>query len=181
MQHVKRMKLKYITFFLLIGLMSGSLIIGYTFWMTQSNRELSNDSSNLQSATIGAPDPPTLMPIMPNPNTDGIINLTWVPASVAPDPYYVFRDTSNITSVAGLTPIANITTTNYTDTITTSGIYYYVIIAWNFAGNSSISNCESVVVQIPGSPVPGFELILVFMGLLAVLIYNFRREDFLHH
>ena len=91
-----RMKVKYLTSFLLIGLVSGFLMIGSTSWIAQPKTEFSNDSSNLQIAYIGAPGPPTLAPITPNPNTDGNINLTWVPASVAPDPYYVFRATANI-------------------------------------------------------------------------------------
>ncbi|NVM55244.1 MAG: Ig-like domain-containing protein, partial [Candidatus Helarchaeota archaeon] len=99
----------------------------------------------MDSADITPPNPPELDPISPNPNTDGIIALNWSEVAEATS-YYIYRNTSTITSVAGLTSIANISTTTYQDPIFKNGIYYYVIVAGNLSGNSSISNCESVEV-----------------------------------
>ena len=46
-----------------------------------------------------------------------------------------------------MTAIEIVSVSNYQDTILVDDTYYYVIVAGNAAGNSSISNCESVIVQ----------------------------------
>ena len=99
------------------------------------------------------PDPPLLDPISPNPNIDGIIQLNWNAVGDAIT-YYLFRDTSYITSISGMTPMAVVSTTHYQDIITANGTYYYVVIAGIGLGNSSISNCENVTVEVllPVSP-----------------------------
>ena len=89
-----------------------------------------------------------LDPIVPAVDGDGIIDLNWSDI-VGATTYYVFRDTSNITSVVGLTPIASVSESNYTDTLTINGIYHYVIVVEDGWANSSISNCEDVTVGIP--------------------------------
>ena len=91
--------------------------------------------------------PPVLDPILPNPSRDGLINLNWSCIGNVTI-FHVYRNTSLITSVSGLIPIASVTTYNYTDNITTNGVYYYVIVSENDLGNSSISNCENVIVYI---------------------------------
>ena len=53
--------------------------------------------------------------------------------------------------VSSLTPIETATSSTFEDTITSSGDYYYVIVAGNPMGNSSISNCESVQVELGSS------------------------------
>jgi len=108
-----------------------------------------NYGGNNVSIFLGiSPNSTILYPIIPNVDVDGIINLNWSDVFVA-SIYYVYRDTSEITTVENLTPIAAISESNYTDTINSNGLYYYGIIAGNDKGNSSISNCESVTVAIP--------------------------------
>lgn len=100
--------------------------------------------SNCENVTvILPPNAPILYPITPNPDDDGKINLNWSDVTEATK-YYIFRNISIITSVNVLTPIAIVFESHYTDTIFINGTYYYVIVAGNEAGNSSISNCESV-------------------------------------
>ncbi|NVM55016.1 MAG: hypothetical protein HWN66_15025, partial [Candidatus Helarchaeota archaeon] len=107
--------------------------------------------SNCENVTVAIPlSAPVLDPIVPAVDGDGIIDLNWSDV-VGATTYYVFRDTSNITSVVGLTPIASVSESNYTDTLVTNGIYYYVIVAGDAWANGSISNCENVTVAIPPS------------------------------
>ncbi|MFX0098492.1 MAG: PKD domain-containing protein [Candidatus Hodarchaeota archaeon] len=99
--------------------------------------------------TINVPGAPFLQSISPDPDDDGTIDLDWndVPGATV---YHVFRDTSNITSVSGLTPIMSVSDSNHSDSSTAnSTTYFYAIVAGNATGNSSISNCESVTVEIP--------------------------------
>ncbi len=96
--------------------------------------------------TITTPPPPTqLEPITPNPTQNLEIDLYWRDI-IATDRYYVYRDTAYITSTIGLSPIAVVAETSYTDVVTQNGTFYYAIVAGNEIGNSSVSNCESVVV-----------------------------------
>ncbi|MCG3259790.1 MAG: hypothetical protein H7644_08590, partial [Candidatus Heimdallarchaeota archaeon] len=82
--------------------------------------------------------------IIPNPNYNGIINLNW--SSIDSTQYYnVYRSNSFIFTVTSLTPIATVTTSEYQDTITSDGIYYYVIEAVGSYG-TKLSQCEFVEV-----------------------------------
>ncbi len=86
---------------------------------------------------------PELKPIVPPVDEDGKIIIFWdevINASM----YYIFRETSPITSTDGLTPIAEETSSSYYDQISENGTYYYAIVANNGSVNCSISNCESV-------------------------------------
>jgi hypothetical protein len=116
---------------------------------------------------------PLLYPIIPNPDTDGIVFLNWssVPNAIQ---YYVYRNTSPILSVDGLIPINITTNTNYTDKIPTNGIYYYVVLAKSNEVFGSISNDESVTIEIP-PPIPGFTFIGILSILFLAVIY-FRRK-----
>jgi parallel beta-helix repeat protein len=76
------------------------------------------------------------------------ITLTWNPIEDA-GYYLVYRSNSSISSVQGLTPIANMTTTEFTENVP-SGTWYYAIVAANELKSSKPSNN----VQIEGSTVP---------------------------
>ncbi len=87
---------------------------------------------------------PELLPILPNPTHEETVSLDWnnvLGASL----YYIYRSTSNILSVEGLTPIGNTVTSFYIDTLPTSGTFYFVVVASNSIGNSTPSNCWSIV------------------------------------
>jgi len=129
---------------------------------------------------VGEIQPPSLNPITPNPDGDGIIELSWTDVLEA-NRYYIYREITCITSVVCLVPLAMVNENHYTDNITSNGTYYYVIVAGNAYGNSSISNCEIVTIAIPSEPevvpekIPGFELLYMLISLLA-LIYSFQRK-----
>ncbi len=105
--------------------------------------------------TLDLLDAPILAVIVPNPNFDGNISLNWSSVTWATS-YYVYRDTSPITSIIGLSPIQNVTNTIWNDTISINGQYYYAVVAGNATHNSSLSNCESVLVQLPDTKPPQY-------------------------
>jgi hypothetical protein len=98
--------------------------------------------------TLDLPTAPTLAPILPNPNENGIIILNWnaVPAA---GHYYLYRNTSPIDNITGLIPLKTALTNSCMDLIATSGNYSYVVVAGNAAGNSTPSNCVEVTVALP--------------------------------
>ncbi|MFX1296610.1 MAG: DUF1349 domain-containing protein [Promethearchaeota archaeon] len=122
----------------------------YYYVIVASNASGNSSPSNCESVVvaISPPNPPILYPILPEIDDDGIVRLNWSDGENITT-YYVYRATSKITSIANFSAIAAVPTSNYQDSISRNGIYYYVIVASNAYGNSSISNCESVVVAIP--------------------------------
>jgi hypothetical protein len=115
---------------------------------------LDNDPSLLGSGAdndlfykkfVGTPIQPVLDEINPNPISVGNISLSWSSVQDATN-YEIFRETSQFSSVSGLTPIDTSTTTSYTDTVNTTGYYYYAIVATNEYGESLVSNVEFVEV-----------------------------------
>ena len=85
--------------------------------------------SSFAAPTLSAPS---------NQSSDGSIILQWNYIFEAGH-YLVYRSDSEITSVQGLTPIANVTGTSYTDSVS-EGTYYYAVVAVNEFKSSGISN-----------------------------------------
>jgi hypothetical protein len=124
---------------------------------------------------------PTLDPIFPNLNDDGIIYLSWSLIKGVTT-YHLYRDVHYITTVETLNPIISTTSNFYTDEISSNGSYYYVLVAENGLYNSSISNVQYVEVKIstpPPSEPSGFfseinfaELLLfaAIVGVMQVLV-----------
>ena len=114
---------------------------------------LGNSSlSNCANITVTVPNSSTLNSISPNPSYNGLTTLSWA-TSTGATCYYIFRSASTITTVAGLNLIANRTTISYNDTIRSIGTYYYVVVSASLFGNSSISNCVSVTIFPPITPI----------------------------
>ncbi len=123
------------------------------------------------------PEQPTLQPILPNPDEDGNISLSWDHSLYAAT-YDVYRSTTNITSISGLIPLATTADTIYSDINVANGKYYYVIVAKNAAGSSNLSNCQSITVKRPTNP-GLLWLLLIFPAIvIGVVIYYKRREIF---
>ncbi|GAG59424.1 unnamed protein product, partial [marine sediment metagenome] len=122
----------------------------YYYYVVVASDGFGNSSiSNCRSVEVRIPlDTPQLDPITPNPDIDGSIDLDWNDVDRATI-YFLFRDTSFITSTALLTPIATISESFYTEILYQNGIYFYVIIASNGVLNSSISNCNTVTIGWP--------------------------------
>ncbi|MHA1394809.1 MAG: hypothetical protein ACTSRZ_14995, partial [Promethearchaeota archaeon] len=92
-------------------------------------------------------DTPILDPI-PSPDYDGNYTVNWSEVSGA-TMYHLFRDTSPITDVSGMTPIYSGSNSQYDEVNIAPNTYYYAVIADNSTANSSLSNIESVTVQYP--------------------------------
>lgn len=116
----------------------------YIIWEDQRKGTFQKD---IYCQYVRTPENTSLNTILPNPDNDGIIYLNWTRIVYAFE-YFVFRNTSEITSIDNLLPIATVVENNYTDTINSNGTYYYVVIARAAVGNSTISNCENVSVQL---------------------------------
>ncbi len=102
---------------------------------------------------------PELAFIIPNPTDINTVFLDWNNVLKATT-YYVYRSTSYIWSVEVLVPIATVSSSEYIDTVPSEGFYYYVVVAGNFVGNSSHSNCQYVEVKFPGLKTPELAPIL---------------------
>ena len=86
--------------------------------------------------------------ILPNPSITGNITLNWENVLFA-GKYYIYRSTSSITSLDGLSPIGISNLLSYQDNFVSNDEYYYVVVAATPYVNSSISNEETVVVNGP--------------------------------
>ena len=141
-----------------------------------ANSTISNDEAVNVSIPLVAP---VLQGIVPAVSTTGVISLNWtdVPGT---NRYLVFRDTSPISSVAGMTPIASIIPSEYIDSVQQSGSYHYVIVATDFDTNSTTSNGANVVVSLPGTPGVGIgseiTLLACATGVLIAIVQLSRKR-----
>src|SRR5271157_348754 len=160
----------------------------YYYVVTAVNINGKSAISNCVSVLVYfIPSLPVLNTITPNPSINGSISLSWT-ASAGATRYYLFRATSTILSVTGLHFIANLTANSYTDVIGAVGTYYYAVIAANPAGNSSISNSQSVRVTAlssgPSSTPFTLQLweiitiaaVVAVVGVVAVVVVWQRRK-----
>ncbi|MHA2309158.1 MAG: hypothetical protein ACXABJ_07765 [Candidatus Heimdallarchaeaceae archaeon] len=120
--------------------------------------------------------PAYLIPIVPNPSITGNVTLNWLPSHFARH-YYIYRDTSIISSSTGLSPIGISNLLSYTDYFVTNNDYYYAIVAATPYLNSSIFNVETVTVNGPYIPEFSTKMQLIF-GLIvsSVLIITLIRR-----
>lgn len=158
-----------------------------TFYSVNTNSKTSWSDPTLISSKIGniskhndLPETPILSPISPNPSTSAKVNLDWNDADGAID-YDVFRSNSLIISTSNMVPLTRVSTSSFQDTVNTSGIYYYVIVATNLEGNSSLSNCESVSITITSLLIPQGMLNIILTGVIGVLFLGllvlFQRKN----
>ncbi|NVM31226.1 MAG: hypothetical protein HWN65_20480 [Candidatus Helarchaeota archaeon] len=146
---------------------------GTYFYAVVAGNDFTNSSiSNCENITVNVTNPIQLEPITPNPSTTGIITLNWSAVTNATI-YYIYRATSYISSVSGMTPLATTNVTTYQDSsIPADGTYYYVIVAGNPLWNTSISNCVGVTVSTQPDGTPGFGSAL-FWAVLCIALLGF--------
>ena len=129
-----------------------------------------------------SPTPPvatTISPIIPNPNTDGIVQISWSSVSDATE-YELYRKIDG----ASYINIKTTTSTSYTDSGLSDGQYSYKIICKNADGDSGFSNIELVMVQtsvMPPPPVDGddretdytmtYILVAIFASLIVIGVF----------
>ncbi|GAB4306292.1 MAG: hypothetical protein Kow0069_02880 [Promethearchaeota archaeon] len=94
--------------------------------------------------------PPLVHPITPNPDIDGEVTVTWDEVADA-DAYQVFREDHYVDDISETSgPIAQVTTTSYTDSGLAPGTYFYAVQAIKSGQSpSGLSACESVTVILP--------------------------------
>ncbi|MHA1426059.1 MAG: hypothetical protein ACTSQI_08710 [Candidatus Helarchaeota archaeon] len=122
--------------------------ITYFYVIVAGNLDYNSSISNCENVTVVLYPPtnvPTLASISPSEDNDGIIELNWTNC-INTLYYYIYRDTTIITDVSHLTPIAIVGQTSYVDILSVNGTMFYSIVAANPTHNSSVSNCQNVTV-----------------------------------
>jgi hypothetical protein len=121
----------------------------------------------LNSATDSCPPPQAPLSLNAVGNATPEISLNWNAASGATG-YNVKRAT---TGGGPYSTIANVTTTNYTDTSVTRGVsYYYVVSGTNSCGESYYNSMEAVASA--GLPSPWFDVDIGTVGASGGAAYN---------
>ena len=126
----------------------------------------------------GPPEAPELAFLLPNPTELNTVYLHWnIPLGSAN--HYIYRSSEYIWSVDLLTPITDTSSDEYIDTLPTEGIYYYVIVAENDLGNSTISNCLYIEYTIPtlSEILIPVGIILGFISIPMVLALHKKRKN----
>ncbi len=118
---------------------------------------------------------PTLFNISPDPSPNGNFTLRWK-TSPTIKTYYLFKSNNFIENVTGLNCFTNVSTDNYNETLTTFGVYYYVIIGSDYQKNTSISNCISIDIHpvlnlITPNPNNDGNIVLNWNSLIAAKTY----------
>ena len=122
---------------------------------------------------------PALEEISPLIDNDGNITINWNDVLEATS-YNVYRDTSAVSDISGLTPIATPVDSFYYDTGLSNGLtYYYAITAENTYGVSEISNVEQVMIHITTTSETSVSIIIILINLfgvcLGVFLINSRK------
>jgi fibronectin type 3 domain-containing protein len=133
---------------------------GTWYYVVKANSLTANSSiSNCKSVVVDLPGPTApILKIIDSPNTNGSIYLDWEDVPNA-DNYTVYRHKKYINEINGSISIVTNTqiSSEYTDTGRPEGNFYYAIVALNNTGNSSLSNCKKVVVDLPSPAAPDLE------------------------
>ena len=144
---------------------------------------IDDDETDYCELVIEKLESPVLEEISPSIDADGNITLEWNNVTKA-DSYNIYRDTSIITGISGLTPIANVAELSYNDSsLSINGTYFYAITAINQYSESDLSNVEFVTVLIlpldtsANSSIPIFITLVNISGIcISVFIIRKRRN-----
>ena len=148
-----------------------------------SQIRIDDDETDYTELVIKKLEAPVLEEISPSIDTDGNITLEWNNVTKA-DSYNIYRDTSIITGISGLTPIANVAELSYNDSsLSINGTYFYAITAINQYSESDLSNVEFVTVLIlpldtsANSSIPIFITLVNISGIcISVFIIRKKRK-----
>ena len=147
-----------------------------------SQIRIDDDEADYCELVIEKLETPMLEEISPSIDFDGNITLEWNSISGA-DSYNIFRETSIITDISGLTPLANIVETSYNDTnLLNNETYFYAITAINTYSESNPSNVEYVTVIIlppntsADSSIPVLITIVNFIGVCSSVYIIKKRK-----
>ncbi|NHK32442.1 MAG: hypothetical protein FK730_13895 [Asgard group archaeon] len=164
-------------------------LMGFLFIMSKSNFVVCDFRYTSKKSDIynrnydhlqGIPDAPFLMPIVALPDFSGRLYLEWTDVLGATT-YKLYRETTNITEISGLTPIETTDQLSYTDLPPEDGTYYYAVTALNSTGESDISNVRSKNVILPSSTIGvGFNIFItisIFGISIIIAIKKIRKEN----
>lgn len=109
--------------------------------------------SNTESVNVTMKPGDLVMQSIPPHSATGAISLSWSHAHRAAG-YLVFRHSAPITkdNIDALAHIGSSAVTAYQDTLTTNGLYYYAVVAYNQYGRGNVSNTVGVTVSLPPPP-----------------------------
>jgi hypothetical protein len=103
-----------------------------------------NGSGNITGAGTNAVSIPSVPSGLTATAAGSTVNLSWTASTGTPTGYLVFRAT---VSGGPYTQIANVATTSYADTGRPNGTFFYVVQAYNSAGNSANSSQASATIS----------------------------------
>ncbi|TFG05216.1 MAG: hypothetical protein EU536_02600 [Promethearchaeota archaeon] len=104
--------------------------------------------------------------------TESQLRIDWT-ADPRANLFYIYRNTSDITSIDLLTPIGNSTNPYYFDTVT-DGKYYYVIVGMNDVGHGPISNCLTITVKwVPQNDEFFWWILVIIVSIILVVIVTY--------
>jgi len=123
---------------------------GYYYFAVMAVNESGKTLSNYEFVNIfHKPGDINLTSNATNPDFDGIFDLIWN-QSIGADNYSVFVSKSFILDINDNCEMigSDLIETNFSVSGLGSDLYYYVVVAYNYAGNTT-SNCIEIFVQIP--------------------------------
>ena len=136
------------------------------------------------SYKLKAPSDFTLISTAGTPeDDDGEFTLSWDSSDRAVN-YTVYQYHQFISEINGsLTLVAEgITGLSHPLSGYTNGTYYFIVVAYNINGDSTLSNCIEIIVAIPPSEpskepvIPGYSLFIFIMGLIVISAIIIKRR-----
>jgi len=158
-----------------------NLAEGPYYFMVVAFNIYGNTSSNNLHVTVQYP-PGNFVLDQPDPpfNTDGIITLSWA-SSINADNYSIYRSTTSITDykVSGILMNEGLENTSCTVAEEVEdGTHFFIVVAFNEAGDTS-SNCITIIVQkLPGSFVLSTEVPSGTVDEDGVFFLSWTRSQF---
>jgi len=167
-------------------------IDGTYYFIVRAQNAYSSTLSNCLEVVVELAGPPGSFSLTSDagaPDDDGIFTLTWDAANGAVN-YSVYRHTSFITEINGsLTTLATgITNLSRLLTGYSNGAYYFIVVAYNAQGDT-LSNCHTVIVEIPPEEpsdgdgdghgaIPGYPLylLLIFFTVITAIIIKMKHK-----
>jgi len=154
----------------------------YYYAVIGSNNTLNLNTtiSNFDPISLIYPSPPNISATLPFNTATGTVFLTWTSVSWA-EFYMLFRSTSEITTLScssdyllstlSVMNIGNTVHTNFTDSLTVHGTYYYVLIAVNATAgvNSSIVQLGSITFLASSPPLDPLTGAMILIILLCIV------------
>ena len=156
---------------------TNSLTLESTVWgpmgiMSALSYKLKAPSDFTLSSNAGIPE-----------DDDGEFTLSWDSADRAVN-YSIYRYHQVISEINGSLTLVAEGMTSLLRTLSgyTNGTYYFIVVAYNINGDSTLSNCIEIIVVIqPSEPskepvIPGYSIFIFIMGLIVISAIIIKRK-----